>query len=170
MWLLVVVLGFSSAVAGYLHLRVDTARAEAQVPDTKPVVNADATQPHLVTNSADTSVNTAVTPSPSSDVVARWLEDSESGNPNVRSTAILALATAPKATAIPALRRVLEGGEPIIDRPLALQSLRDLALNQGDDDGTIRGVVRETIYHADDDQLVERAQLALEIIEESEME
>jgi HEAT repeat protein len=106
---------------------------------------------------------------PSEQAVATWIEQTNSADEQQRAAAIVALANAPKAAALPALRRVLEGGDPATERPLALQSLRDLALYQGDEDGTIRTVVRETIYHSDEAGLVERAQLALEIIDESEM-
>ena len=48
------------------------------------------------------------------------------------------------------LARLLTDGEPQVDRPLALRSLRDLALNQGDADSAIRDAVRHAIYHGDD--------------------
>lgn len=121
----------------------------------------------VVEMKGDSSEETSF-PSPAD--VARWVQETNSPRRDTRAAAILALAQAQKSEAIYALRRVLEGGEPSIDRPLAVQSLRDLALNQGDSDGVIRSIVRETIYHSDDDTLVESAQLALEIIEESEMQ
>jgi HEAT repeat protein len=103
------------------------------------------------------------------DVVARLIAQTASSDAQSRADAISALAKAPKAEAIPVLRNVLNNGEPIIDRSLALQALRDLALYQGDDDGVIRSVVREAIYHGDDEAVALSAQGALEIIEESEM-
>ena len=66
------------------------------------------------------------------------------------------------------LARILTDGEPLIDRPLALQSLRDLALNQGDADGAIRDAVRHVIYHGDDFTKAGDAQEVLDIIEESQ--
>ena len=66
------------------------------------------------------------------------------------------------------LARLLTDGEPLVDRPLALQSLRDLALNQGDADGAIRDAVRHVIYHGDDFTESEDAQEVLDIIEESQ--
>jgi hypothetical protein len=51
---------------------------------------------------------------------------------------------------VPVLRRLLTDAEPQVDRPLALRSLRDLALNQGDADGAIREAVRNAIYRGDD--------------------
>jgi hypothetical protein len=101
--------------------------------------------------------------------VSQSIAETASGDPATRAAAILALASAPKIEALPVLRNVLENGEPSIDRPLALRSLRDLALHQGDEDGAIRSVVREAIYHGDDEAVVQSAQGALEIIEESEL-
>jgi hypothetical protein len=101
--------------------------------------------------------------------VSQSIAETASGDPATRAAAILALASAPKIAALPVLRNVLENGEPSIDRPLALRSLRDLALHQGDEDGAIRSVVREAIYHGDDEAVVQSAQGALEIIEESEL-
>ena len=70
--------------------------------------------------------------------------------------------------ALPVLGRILTDGEPQVDRPLALRSLRDLALNQGDDDGAIRDAVRHAIYHGDDFTKVDDVQEVLDIIEESQ--
>jgi hypothetical protein len=50
-----------------------------------------------------------------------------------------------------------------------LNSLRELALAQGDADGAIRGAIREVIYHGDDESLMAGAQDALDVVEESEM-
>ena len=63
---------------------------------------------------------------------------------------------------------ILTDGEPQVDRPLALRSLRDLALNQGDADGAIRDAVRHAIYHGDDQTNVDDVQEVLDIIEESQ--
>jgi hypothetical protein len=103
------------------------------------------------------------------EVVARMIAQIASGDAQLRAVAIGELAKAPKLAALPVLRDVLNGGEPGVDRPLALRALRDLALYQGDDDGAIRGAVREAIYHGDDEAFSLSAQEALEIIEESEM-
>jgi hypothetical protein len=58
-------------------------------------------------------------------------------------------------------------GEPAVDRPLALQALRDLALNRGDPQSAIRNAIREAIYHGDDQTMTADAQEALDVIEES---
>jgi UDP-N-acetylmuramyl pentapeptide synthase len=98
---------------------------------------------------------------------AQLVQDTSSGSAATRAAAIEALAEAPRAEALPVLGRILIDGEPQIDRVLALRSLRDLALNQGDADGAIRDAVRRAIYHGDDLTKVDDVQEALEIIEES---
>jgi hypothetical protein len=167
--LLVAITLFSAVIVAYLNFRTDNRSSSAtaapheiperRIQDAPGAVHVDEQASELV---AEESM-------PSDQTVARWIEEMESTHAETRSAAIVALARAPKALAIPALRRMLEGGDPMTERPLALQSLRDLALYQGDEDGRIRTVVRETIYHSDEGSLVEDAQLALEIIEESEM-
>ena len=89
------------------------------------------------------------------------------GDASKRATAITALAQAPVEQALPVLRRVLMNGEPTVDRPLALQSLRDLALSNGDPQSAIRNAIREAIYHGDDQTMAADAQEALDVIEES---
>ena len=98
---------------------------------------------------------------------AQWIADTTKADAAVRAAAITALAEAPRAEALPVLSNILETGEPLADRPLALISLRDLALNQGDADGTIRDAIRHVIYHGDDFTKVDDAQEALDVIEES---
>ena len=108
-------------------------------------------------------------PSISAKDVAKWIADTASGDAATRAAAIAALADAPRAEALPVLGRILTAGEPQVDRPLALRSLRDLALNQGDADGAIRDAVRHAIYHGDDFTKVDEVQEALDIIEESQL-
>jgi len=100
-----------------------------------------------------------------SDDVTRWIADTQSIDAKTRAAAISALANAPKAQAIPALERVLESGEPQVDRQIALQSLHTLALNEGDDNGRIRDIIRHTMYHSDDEGVTQSAQAFLEDIE-----
>jgi hypothetical protein len=102
------------------------------------------------------------------DSVATLIADTSSGDAAKRANAITALASAPRNEAIPVLGRILTNGEPQVDRPLALSSLRDLALNQGDADGRIRDAVRYAIYHGDDQTKVDDVQDVLDIIEESQ--
>ena len=100
---------------------------------------------------------------------AQWIADTASGDAQTRAAAITALSEAPRAEALPVLSRILTDGEPMVDRPLALTSLREIALNQGDADGAIRDAVRHVIYHGDDFTKVDDAQETLDIIEESLM-
>ena len=106
-------------------------------------------------------------PASATKTTAQWILDTSSGDAATRAAAIEALATAPRAEALPVLGRLLIDGEPQVDRVLALRSLRDLALNQGDADGAIRDAIRHAIYHGDDLTKVDDVQEALEIIEES---
>jgi hypothetical protein len=96
--------------------------------------------------------------------LSQWVTDSESTDAAKRSTAITALATTPREQALPALERLVLNAEPA-DRQLALASLQRLALEQGDADHGIRSVIREVIYHGDDEQLAAGAQLALDAVE-----
>jgi len=102
-----------------------------------------------------------------SDLVA-LANDSMSGPASSRLAAIDRLSKAPREQALPLLKRALLNGEPGVDRPAALQALRELALSQGDGDQRIRDAVREAIYHGDDESLATDAQEALDVIAESE--
>lgn len=103
-------------------------------------------------------------PAPSADKVAKWVTDATGDDPKPRTEAIAALANAPKSDAVPVLQRVLTSGSSD-DRQLALTSLRALAKRLGDADGSIHGVLREAIYHGDDDTTVASAQSVLADIE-----
>lgn len=97
--------------------------------------------------------------------IARWIADTQSTDPKMRAAAIAALAEAPKAEAVPALTRVLTVGEPQVDRQIAVRSLHVLALQQDDDDGAIRDVLRDAVYHGDDESVTDSARAVLEDIE-----
>jgi hypothetical protein len=97
--------------------------------------------------------------------VAQWVAAATGANAEARAEAINALADAPKAQAVPVLRTVLSVGDPEVDRQLALSSLQTLALKQGDADGSIRKILREAIYHGDNDSVTQGAQTVLEDIE-----
>jgi hypothetical protein len=97
--------------------------------------------------------------------IAQQIKDTESTDAKIRAAAIAALANAPKEQAMPALQRVLENGEPNVDRHIALQSMYSLALRDGDPNGQIRDVMRSAIYHGDDDGVTQTAQSLLDDIE-----
>jgi hypothetical protein len=139
---------------------VATTLTQAEVPTPEP--RDSSAVPVRVTEVAPASST------PTAATVLQWIADTMSGDAAKRATAIAALADAPKAQAVPVLRRLLTDAEPQVDRPLALRSLRDLALNQGDADGAIREAVRNAIYHGDDLTKADDVQEVLDIIEESE--
>jgi len=138
-------------------------------PDAAPSGNPLAVTPAASPSSV---VRTAVSASPASTPTstkstAQWIADTSSGDAATRAAAIMALAEAPRGDALPVLGRILESGEPNVDRSLALIALRDLALNQGDADGAVRDAIRHVIYHGDDFTRADDAQEALDVIEES---
>ncbi len=100
----------------------------------------------------------------SSENAARWIADVNSEDAARRAAAIDALADVPSATALPILQNVLTSGETSIDRPLAMKSLRTLALREGDANGAIRNVLREVVYHADEG-VAQQAQSVLDDLE-----
>jgi hypothetical protein len=138
-------------------------------PDAAAGKNTIAAQPaSSQDSSASTATGPASTPAPSARrSTAQWIADTASADAATRATAITALAEAPRGEALPVLGRILESGEPQVDRPMALISLRELALNQGDADGAVRDAIRHVIYHGDDFTKVDDAQEALDVIEES---
>lgn len=155
--------------AGYALWRQDDSSAPKSSPVATPISPPMQLAPPAV-HVSDAMTNEAAEPASSPEAIAQLIAETNSANDATRAAAISKLANAPKEIALPTLQRLLESGEPMVDRPTALRSLRDLALFHGDDDGRVRGVVREAIYHGDDDAFVEQAQLALEMIEESVME
>lgn len=142
-----------------------------------PVQIAVAEAPVATAPSRDTSAvgmvqvtDSAAVSSPAAEVnVERLIADTTSADAAKRAAAIAALGEAPRAQAVPALRRILVSGEPEVDRSLALRTLRDVALNQGDADGAVRDAVRHAIYHGDDFTKTDEVQDVLDVIEESEL-
>lgn len=159
----VAVAAFAGAAAWYLAGEPGEPAVD-EAPAT-PLEEPRVAQPAAATPVDSAGVSSAVTPG----TVAQWIADSNGGDSARRATAIAALANAPRAEALPVLRRILTNGEPQVDRPLALRSLRDLALSQGDADGAIRDAVRQAIYHGDDHTNTDEVQEVLDIIEESEL-
>lgn len=101
----------------------------------------------------------------SAETLAKWIADASSDDSKARAAAIVALAGAPKSQAVPVMERILQVGEPQVDRQIALRSLHTLAVQQGDADGRIRDVLRQAIYHGDDEGVSQSAQALLEDIE-----
>lgn len=160
--------GIVAVIAGAAVVGVWCFRESPESPAGKQTVAAPAMV--ATANSPVPTTTSALAPeaAPTPNEVAHWLEDLHSADPAKRDAAITALATAPREQALPALRGVLTSGE-INDRPQAINSLRELALAQGDADGRVREIIREVIYHGDDETLATQAQDALDVVEESEM-
>lgn len=145
----------------YVHAsRDDTERAASIPAATVPRAEAP-----IVSEPEEPPAPAATTPQVTTDDVARWVADTQSNDAKTRAVAIQALANAPTAQAIPALKRVLESGEPQVDRQIALRSLHVLALNDGDNNGAIRDTIRHAMYHSEDEGVTQSAQAFLEDIE-----
>ena len=159
---------FGNAYCDLSETPANTYFSSAQIfANTFPVKNS------ITDTASDSSssplVSDTVTPSllqqtVAQEIVVEWIEQANDADARKRAAAIDALAVAPKAAAVPALHQVLNGGATA-DRQLALNSLRTLALNQGDTDGGIREVLRLVIYDGDDDSVASSAQATLEEIE-----
>jgi hypothetical protein len=99
------------------------------------------------------------------DPVPGWMAAATGDEPAARAAAITALANAPAAQAVPVLRQVMETAEPA-DRLLALDALRNLAMRQGDADGSVREVLRLEAYDGTDESLALGAQAVLAELED----
>lgn len=124
------------------------------VAETEPQVDAPANTPAA-----------PASPPPPTDDFSRWIAETQSSDAKTRAAAIAALVNVPKERSVPVLERVLESGEPQVDRQIALRSLHSMALNDGDKDGAIRDVIRQAMYHSDDAAVTQSAQSVLEDIE-----
>lgn len=151
----------------YMHASRDDDSAIRDEP--KPVAaiakTVEPTVPAVVSRPAEALVQPAPVVQTKPADVSRLIADIRSDDAKTRAAAIEALSNAPKEQAIPALKRVLESGEPQVDRQIALRSLHVLALNDGDDDGAIRDTLRYAMYHSDEEGVTQSAQAFLEDIE-----
>jgi hypothetical protein len=145
----------SGTKRGMVYAAARAAVAEPRA-NTAPI-DTTATSP-----SSDT-VDAAVAPSPAS--IEQWIKETQDYDPRIRAAAIASLANAPTAQALPALREVIDGGEPEVDRHIALRSLHAIALRDGDSSGEIRDVMRRAIYHNDNDGVTQTAQSLLDDVE-----
>lgn len=149
---------------GYAYLTRPESAAESGITTQSAALLAH----HIETSAAPIATHNESSASEtiaSPDMVAKWMAEAFDDDPAKRAKAIAALATAPRAQAIPVLQKVLNTGEPEIDRPLALHSLRTLALQQGDVDGGIRDVFRQAIYDGRYEAITPGAQAALDDVE-----
>jgi hypothetical protein len=167
--------GVLAAVAYSYVTRVESTPGNTQPPlvaAAPPATERASPQDEAPPSSSDPAVAApdeaaaaAAAPDPK-EALPQLLANATSEDAEVRAGAITALANAPKDAALPVLKRVLTRGEPEVDRPLALSSLRTLALLQGDADGRIRDTLRQTVSHADSEQLATSAQLVVDELDQ----
>jgi len=140
----------------------------APAPDMSTARDARNASVNVATDSSPSIVTDAAEAAPASgrpDTVEQWIKDTQDSDPKIRAAAIARLANAPKSQALPALKDVLEMGEPEVDRHIALNSLHTLALRDGDSNGQVRDVMRRAIYHSDNDGVTQTAQSLLDDVE-----
>jgi HEAT repeat protein len=179
-----VALGMAAAVGGLVH--VQSTRQTADAPavlaaSTAPTAESSAVEtsrpnaparslnaiaaPETATTASNDGNTTVTNETAAPRTVEQWIKDTQDSDPKTRAAAIAKLANAPKAQALPALKTVLETGEPDIDRQVALNSLHTLALRDGDKNGQVRDVMRGAIYHNDNDGVMQTAQSLLDDLE-----
>jgi hypothetical protein len=163
-WLMALIAGAAIAV-GYSWLYVPTLSAAASSGATNSTRVVEAQSSNTPASASSTDIQPALLPVPPETTVEQWLADAVDADPEKRRTAIAALANAQSEQVVPTLENILIHGEPKIDRPLALSSLRALAMVQGDIDGGIRNALRHAVYDGSDDAITRSAQATLEEVE-----
>lgn len=164
-------LGLGS-ILGYTYAQRDDVRAPAAVlgDDVAAPAVARPASPLAVTPPSESGIAPQAPPASekaaSADVPseAQLLADALGSDAIKGEASVRKLAQMPKERSLPILRRVLTSGDEK-RRVVALHSLRAVARDQGDDNGEIRGVVREAIYHGDNEELTNEAQSVLSDIE-----
>jgi hypothetical protein len=117
--------------------------------------------PHVAPTNASVSMPIQqAAPVAAADPVSAWIEDAAGEDPGRRVAAIAALGDAPAARALAVLQQVLNSGDAV-DRPLALNALRKLALRDGDAAGGIRELLRVEVYDGNDEDFVPSVQAVL---------
>lgn len=139
-----------------------SAAAEASAPNAAPSTSTAAV---TETSTAPTTAEVTKPQAARPDTVEQWIKDTQDSDAKIRAAAIVKLANAPQAQALPALKNVLDTGEPEVDRHIALNSLHALALRDGDKNGQVRDVMRRAIYHSDNDGVTQTAQSLLDDVE-----
>lgn len=140
------------------------AEKNLQLPASGNVAMREDASAELEPAVADINDTSAVrTESRAADAIAGWARVANSEDQNERSAAIDALASAPKAQALPLLQKLIGSGTAE-DREAALNALRAIARNQGDADNEIQNILRLTIYDGDE-SVATSAQLALDDVE-----
>lgn len=152
----------SSATTPTSKTKRQMVHAAAQAAIAKPTASTERVDTAATSPSSDT-VDAAVAPSPAT--IERWIAQTRDGDPKIRAAAIVNLANAPTAQALPVLREVIDSGEPEVDRHIALRSLHAIALRDGDSSGEVRDAMRRAIYHNDNDGVTQTAQSLLDDVE-----
>lgn len=137
--------------------------AEAAIAE--PDVSNQSPHTTVTPGSSDATDVTTADARPAPANVEQWIKETQDIDPKTRAAAIAKLADAPTAQALPALREVVDHGEPEVDRHIALRSLHALALRDGDGNSEIRDVMRRAIYHSDNDGVTQTAQSLLDDVE-----
>lgn len=149
--------------------RTEQAMAPAPAPDQAPTTAANASivsaDSSATSSASEVTDTTAATAAPGPETIEQWIKDTQDGDPKVRAHAIAKLANAPTAQALPALREVVDTGEPEVDRHIALRSLHALALRDGDKNSQVRDIMRRAIYHGDNEGVTQTAQSLLDDVE-----
>lgn len=164
-WIAAALIAALACAGIYSYWQID-----ADTPAVAPIANAETrAAPAAVADDPwqdlPDSANNAPAKTVAPDQVAQLSAEATGDNARDRASAIEALATAPKAQAIPVLQKVLSGTVDE-DRQLAVVSLRTLALDQGDAEGLIQNVLRMVIYDGNNNASVtDVAKAALEEIQ-----
>jgi hypothetical protein len=170
-WIIAIVLGAGGVAAWQYSQQVGEAAPVADTPPAAMTPSVNAAIPSAVSTTLAVATPTAAgqpQATPASEVT-QWIRDTQNTDADARAAAITALAVAPRDRSLPVLERLVMNADPA-DRPLALKSLQQLALEQGDTDNRIRSAIRDVIYHGDDEQLAAGAQAALDSVEVAEQE
>jgi hypothetical protein len=136
----------------------------ARQPVTADLLAAPQSASAQSTAAAGAAVRSAAIP-PSQTQVDQLVDLSWGDDASRRAEAIAALGHVPRDLALPALKRIVKSGEPRVDRHIALEALHVLAVDQGDDDGAIRTLLRELIYDGNDPDVTEDARGVLDRVE-----
>lgn len=167
--LAVLLLAGCTSIACYTLARNEhpkpVAATPAQRSTQRPVtVVPEALPPSAQLTESPVTADTGLAKAPAAESIAKLIEDATEGDADTRAEAIFALTSVPAAQGVPVLHRIIVSGD-VVNGHLALDSLRTIALNQGDSDGAIRNSVRFAVYHSTSDTITQSAQEVLDELE-----
>jgi len=132
---------------------------------TRQPVDARPATPSIIPPAESTpAIDSTPTETPATVPLEKLIKDATEGDADARADAIFALASVPAAQGVPVLHGIIVSGD-IVNGHLALDSLRTIALSQGDPDGAIRNSVRFAVYHGASDTITESAREVLDELE-----